>query len=191
MLNKKQLFGSMLMLALLSPVCVNAMSEGGDTTTRGKKSRKASSTTGASSATADFGAHDDDASAGHDHDDEDGSEGAAGAAAGQGGAGAGAGAGKGGAGAGDQGKTAGIMNAIDTKILYYANIPLQTALNKISAWGAKGKFVITLLAAYLGYSASGKVIDDVTSIPSTLKSIVGADCEESECRGAKDWTEAA
>lgn len=175
MLNKKQLFGSMLMFALLSPVCVNAMS-GEDTATRGKKSRGASSTT--SRASAAFDADDDDASAGH-ADAKAGADAAADADQNNAGANA------------DAGKNAGIMAMIDNKILYYANIPLQTALNKISAWGAKGKFVITLLAAYLGYSASGKVVDDVTSIPGTLKSIVGADCEEGECRGAKGWTEAA
>lgn len=152
MLNKKQLFGSMLMFALLSPVCMNAMD---DDSASQEQQRAASSSKKPAAPKSDAKA---------------GADAAADA---------------------DAGQNAGIMAMIDNKILYYANIPLQTALNKISAWGAKGKFVITLLAAYLGYSASGKVVDDVTSIPSTLKSIVGADCEEGECRGAKGWTEAA
>lgn len=157
MLNKKQLFGSMLMFALLSPVCMNAMD---DDSASQEQQRAASSSKKPAAPKSDAKAGADaaaDAGAGQDNADANAD---------------------------------GMMTKIDGYV-DMLNAPLKMAMTKITAFGAKSKLLVSLLLAYLGYSASEKVVDDVTSIPGTLKSIVGADCEEGECRGTKGWTEAA
>lgn len=73
------------------------------------------------------------------------------------------------------------------------NTPLTLAMQKVTAFGAKSKLLITGLLAYIGYRVAPAVVEDVQELPNAVKSLVGvdADCAGSECRRGTAWTDQA
>lgn len=171
MLNKKQFLGLMLLLA--APAIVVAM--GRDAGRGGAAPRTTRGDVADTSATGNA----DDLV----NDVEDGVDNAADAAARAAAAAAGA-----------NPPSASFLNSMNGFINSYLNAPLNIALTRITALGAKSKLAVSALLLYVGWSASGSIAQDVTTnIPNTVKSFLGADCEDGGCRGGKDdkWTEAA
>ena len=56
---------------------------------------------------------------------------------------------------------------IDT-VCGVVNAPLDTALQKITAWGAKSKLLVTGLFGYLAYRAKDKIVEDVQNAPELI-----------------------
>jgi hypothetical protein len=179
MLNKKQFLGLML---LLSPMLALTMDRGG--AGRGGARTRAAGDATATSASATGGTDFSGVDSTVDADVDGLVDDVAGAAAGAAGAGAGVGAGT---------VPSGAFASINNFINGYLNAPLNMALTKITAFGAKSKLAVSALLIYIGYSASGAVVQDAQAAVSTVKSAFGADCEDGGCRGGKDdkWTEAA